>query len=189
MIYKEAIRSVLSIVFGLQFSCSVSTAIYMYNILQGTWIEWTINIVIIADHCPLYKISEEYESDFSSPGFPDNLLRNGKCEIYFRAKELDKVIHLRFLELSLSPSDSVTVFDDLSYSDDIASYSSAEKPYVSVTSKGHSIRIVFNLENAETMCGPRFRLLHKAFAAGKYSSFYHLYANIRFLYGFPQFPT
>ncbi|CAB4022863.1 Hypothetical predicted protein, partial [Paramuricea clavata] len=116
-------------------------------------------------HCPLYKISEEYESDFSSLGFPDNLPRNGKCEIYFRSKERDKVIHLRFSELFLSPSDSVEVFDDQFDNGVIASYSWEEKPYVSVTSKGHSARVVFNLKNAETKFGRRFRLVYKSLTA------------------------
>jgi hypothetical protein len=66
-----------------------------HGIFQGTLIEYTVYNLFV-DNCPLYKISEEYESDFSSLGFPDNLPRNGKCEIYFRAKERDKVIHLRF---------------------------------------------------------------------------------------------
>jgi hypothetical protein len=80
------------------------------------------------------------------------------------------VIHLRFLELFLTPGDDVIVYDP-SDGSVMARYDGSENMLVSLTSKGDSVRVVFTSADNETTVGRRFKLAHQALSSGNSSVF------------------
>ena len=115
--------------------------------------------------CPLYSVSQEYETVFTTPGYPDNLSPNTTCEFHFEAETKRRVIHLIFSELFLSPGDEVTVYDP-SDGRMILKYNDTKDLLVSVSTKGSSARVVFTTANSNTTVGRRFKLVHKALSPG-----------------------
>ena len=80
------------------------------------------------------------------------------------------MIHLRFLELFLTPGDDVIVYDP-SDGSVMARYDGSENMLVSLTSKGDSVRVVFTSADNETTVGRRFKLAHQALSSGNSSVF------------------
>ena len=120
-----------------------------------------IIIYFITDKCPFYKVLEEYKSEITknySPDFPGS----SSCEIYLKAKNKTKVIHLRFSELFLSSGDVLNVYNPSNYKY-IWRYGGGKNSVASVTSDNDSVRIVFTLSNFRS----RFAIFHHALSAGK----------------------
>ena len=76
------------------------------------------------------------------------------------------MIHLRFLDLVLSPRDAIDVYDPYT-SNTLQSYRGTDKLLKSVTSKSDSARVVFVRGSSQDATRIRFEIVHRALPQGK----------------------